>query len=127
MSVLKIDFNLIHRDSTTGNTASGDQCKIRNIREDSDIIGFTRLQIVITDGTVDQSIPLPGTTSDYLILLTDREVSIKINGSNDSQNIKPLINTAKSLAYFRRGDLTSLTISNSSGEDAYIDILIADK
>jgi hypothetical protein len=60
--------------------------------------------------------------ADSLVLIsTDVEVSIKINGSTDSQTLKP-ITGVKTPVFLYRGSISSILVSNSSGSDATLDV-----
>ena len=72
----------------------------------------------VADTTVDQSISLGGiTTCSQLFLLSDQVVSIKLNGSTTGISGKVFL--------FKDSAITSLSVSNSSGNVANIRTIMA--
>ena len=99
--------------------------KVKNIINDPYITGLTRQQLPIAAGTVDQAIVLPTATAEYLVVLTDQNISIKINGQPTAIVCKARIAGRKTLVFFNKGALTALTISNSGSAIANVDIVLA--
>ena len=120
---LLIDF-LAYEGQKTNDPQDAD--KIKNSLELSDVDEIHRLKETIADTTVDRSIALPDSTTDLLLLFTDREISIKINGGQ-AETYKPKSNGCKTAVLLMKGDLTSLEISNSSGADAKLDIIMVNE
>lgn len=117
---LIVDF-LMYEGSQTNNPQ--DAIKIKSTVEESDVSeGLRRLES-IADVTNDLAISLPDANSDYLMLFTDREISIKLNGSATALTLKPRANGSKTPVFLMRGDITALTVSNNSGAAANIDIV----
>jgi len=117
---LIVDF-LMYEGALTNNPE--DAIKIKSKVEESDVSeGLRRLE-AIPDATVDLAITLPDANSDYLLMFTDREISIKLNSSGDALTLKPRANGSKTPVFLLRGDITALTVSNSSGAAANVDIV----
>lgn len=117
---LIVDF-LMYEGTQTNNPE--DAIKVKSKVEESDVSeGLRRLES-IPDATVDLAITLPDANTDYLLMLVDREISIKLNGSGDAITLKPRANGSKTPVFLLRGDITALTISNSSGAAANIDLV----
>lgn len=117
--------DLLVHDNTNPTNDPADAIEIRKKVEESAVSEVTRnFPKKITDGTTDEAIELPDANTDYLLILTDQEVSVKLNGSSDAQVLKPKAAGVKTPALFIRGDITGLTVSNSSGQDANLDITL---
>lgn len=79
----------------------------------------TRDRITIATGVSDQAVGLGGCASaDMLCIITDQEVSIKLDGSSDAITIESV--------FISSGKHTAVTISNASGSTATVDILVLD-
>lgn len=121
---LKLDLNLLVYDSTEQSNDPADAIRLKKSVEESDVSEVTRLfPIKIDDGAVDQAVALPDATTDYLILLTDRQISVKLNGSATALVLKPKVAGKKTPVMLIRGDITSLTVSNASGAAANVDMV----
>lgn len=120
-----IDFLAFDNSQPTNDPA--DATKVRNRTTEDSIVGVKRCQISVPDSTVDQVIELPSANTEYLLILTDQEISIKLNGSGDSITLKPRAAGTKTAVYYSRGDVTALLLSNASGSAAKVDIVTADK
>lgn len=119
---LLIDFLAYSSDKPT-NDPSNDSTKAKLSVEESSFTELCRKQIDIADLTVDQTITLADANSDYLLIFTNQIITIKLNGSADAITIKPLIAGTKTFGMMLRGDVTGLTVSNSSGNTASIDVI----
>lgn len=101
-----------------------DAIRLKKRVEEKDASEVSRnFPVVIPDTTVDLVIPLPDPATDYLILLTDQEVSVKLNGSSDAQILKPLAAGKKTPVLMIRGTISGLTVSNASGAPAKLDVI----
>lgn len=79
----------------------------------------TRDRIAVATGVSDQVLNLGGCASaDILCIMTDEEVSIKLDGSSDAITIGSV--------FISSGGHTAATISNASGSTATVDILALD-
>jgi hypothetical protein len=103
-----------------------DATKVFNKTQETEIKGLVRYDYQIGDGTSDQAVVVPNPT-DYLVILSDREISIKLNGWTTSLTLKPRANGKKTWVYFTKGSVTGLSVSNSSGAIANVDIIVANK
>ena len=121
--MLRLVFDFLAGDDlSTNNPQSVDSLK--NIVED-DYSELCRKRIKIDDATIDQSIQLSDGTANYIIISTDREITIKLNGSSDSLTLTPRKSGVKSIVYFSKGSFTSLSVSNNSGAECNIDVISA--
>lgn len=126
MKNLDIVLSLLsYEGAATNDPANG--IKIKNKIQETEITDISLQQIKVADSTTDQAITLPAANSDYLIILADRDISIKLNGSADPVALKARANGTKTLMFYTRGLITSLSLSNSSGALVNVDILIANK
>lgn len=123
MSKLTIDTSLIASNDTQNSNNPKDVTKIQVLMNEGAFNCLNRQCLVITDSTSDQVITIPDANSEYLIIYTDQEVTIKVDGSNDIITLKPKTPGLKALCYLNRGDITSLTVSNSSGSSAKLDVV----
>lgn len=126
MSNLGIIIEILSYSGPASNDPS-DSCKIKNRTEDTNITDFSRIQTQIADGTTDQTISVPDSNFEYLAVFTDQEVSIKLNSGSESITLKPRAQGTKTFAFFNRGELSALEVSNSSGEIANLDIFMVNK
>jgi hypothetical protein len=114
-----IDF--ISYESTVSTNSPLDSTKIKLRISESSVSEVFRFQKSIEDGLDDVVIPLPSNNADYLLIFTDQEIEIKINGGA-AMTLVPA-STKKSLVFFNSGVVTSLTISNNSGSIANVDVV----
>jgi hypothetical protein len=120
---LLIDFLIFNNTLSTNDPA--DRIEVKEKVEESSLTATTRhFPIVIADSTTDQAIGLPDSPTDYLLILTDQEISIKINGSSDAMTLKPKIAGKRTPVFMFRGSLTGLSVSNSSGNSANLDVVL---
>ena len=122
MRPLRIILDFLSYDGTLTNDPA-DSNRIKNKIEEENISKDNRQQLIIPNLTVDQAITLPDASCDYLLLFVDREVSIKLNGSSDAIAVKPRANGKKSFAFYSKGTISSLSISNASGDACNVDII----
>jgi hypothetical protein len=122
MRPLRLILDFLSYDGTLTNDPA-DAIKIKNTIEESSVSEVSRQQLTLVDQTIDQEIILPSSSCDYLLILVDRQVNIKLNGGADELTLRPRANGKKTLAFSYRGEITSLAVTNSSGADAKIDIL----
>lgn len=126
MKNLDLIFNLLEYEGTPSNDPA-DVNKIYTKTSETQILSSSRQQIQIQLATVDQVVSLPDPNSDYLVILTDTQVSVKINGATLPTVLNPRALGTKTLCLFLSGPITSLTISNGSSTIANVDILILNK
>lgn len=119
---LTVDFLSYAASSATNDPADAISAKVK-VSEDS-VNKISRQQMIVADGTTDQAIALPDASSDYLLIFVDRQVSVKLNGSI-ALTLKPKTSGKKTPALVWRGIITSLSISNASGQSANIDVIAA--
>lgn len=123
MKQLRVIFDFLSYEGSTSNDPA-DSTRIKNKIEESSITEDSRQQLSIPDATSDLAVNLPDASCDYLMVFVDREVSIKINGISTAITLKPRANGKKSFAFYNKGTITALTISNASGEAANVDIIV---
>jgi hypothetical protein len=116
---------LLYEGAATNDPADAD--KIFNKINETAIVGSIRHQLQIATGVSNQAVALPNATCLYLIVLTDTPISINVNSSLTAEQLQPRAQGTKTFAYYLRGAITSLVVSNSSGATASVDILIANK
>jgi hypothetical protein len=122
MKPLRIILDFLSYEGTLTNNPQ-DAVAIKRKVEESNVSEVSRYQSSIDAATVDQVIALPDANSDYLLLFIDRPISIKLNGSSDSIDLKPKSNGLKTPVFMLRGDVTGLTISNAGTVAANIDLI----
>jgi hypothetical protein len=121
---LSLSVNVLSYNSASATNAPQDLEQINNTIQESAVGGFTRYNpLIVPTGTTDQAIQLPAALVNYLIIFCDQVISISINGG-PAITLRPL-GTVKSPVYLTRGDITSFTVSNSSGVSANLDIIVA--
>ena len=103
-----------------------DAISVKNSVREANVTEVARNQKQIPAATTDMVLNLADATSnDYLIILVDQQVSIKINGSATALTLNPKIAGTKTPAFMIRGPITSLTISNAGSNAANIDFVSA--
>ena len=123
MPTLRLAMDFLAFSDTAKTNDPKDQTKIQSVTEESTFKSLLRQKIVVVDSTVDQVIPVPEANSEYLLIHTDQEITIKLNGSSDARTLKPLKAGTKTLAYMERGDIDAILVSNASGNAANLDII----
>jgi hypothetical protein len=121
MSKVKLKIQLTGTENSKTNIVT-DGININQQTEESQVTEINRNFIkTIADAASDIEL-LDTVLADSLVLIsTDVEVSIKINGSTDSQTLKP-ITGVKTPVFLYRGSISSILVSNSSGSDATLDV-----
>lgn len=122
MKRLDILFNLLSYEGSQTNDPA-DAVKVKNRIEVSDISASQRVQVILPDATVDQVVTLPESPVDYLAILVDRQISVKLNGSPDTLTLIPKANGSKTLVFFQKGSVSSISISNASGAAVSVDLI----
>lgn len=90
----------------------------------SDISEEASGTIEVADATVDLSIPFAGvTTGKIMYLETDRELTVKLNGSSNAHKLSPTTGAKAKLMW--EGEFTNLKVSNASGGTAVFTYYIA--
>lgn len=90
---------------------------------EQDYSELCRKQIKVADATVDQSITLADASSEYLAIMCDQEITIKLNGSSDAMTLTPRLAGTKSIVFVMKGTITALTVSNASGSECNMDVI----
>lgn len=126
MKNLDIIFNLLSYEGSPTNDPS-DGNKIKNKISETAITSVTREQFQIADATVDEGITFPDDNPDYVVILCDQDISIKLNGWVTALTLKTKSPGKKTLMFFTKGPVSALTVSNSSGQVANIDVILANK
>lgn len=119
---LLIDF-IAYTGNSTDNNITSDSTSIKNLVTETSFSELSRIQNQIADGASDISINLADSNSEYILIFVDQNVSIKLNGSSDSINLNAKASGIKTFAFYTKGAVTSLTVSNSSGSTANIDVI----
>lgn len=126
MKNLDLIIDLLSYEGSATNDPA-DAIKVRNKIQETEITSISRQQIQVADSTVDLSISLPDANSDYLIILGDQDVSIKLNGWSTPLSLTTRASGKKTLLFYARGPITGLSVSNSSGGVANLDIVLVNK
>jgi len=116
---------LVYEGNQTNDPTDAD--KIKGKIQETEILEVIRNKLSLADATVDQVVALPENPSTYLVILVDRQVSIKINGISTAITLSPHANGKKTPAFYWRGSITALTVSNASGAAANVDIILMSK
>lgn len=118
---LKLDFLLYDSTMPTNDPADGE--RLKNRISDTSVSAASRQNpLSVATGASDQAISLPAATCNYLIVCVDQPVSVKVNGGS-AQALAPSTPGVKTFALFLRGTITSLSVSNSSGVTANLDVI----
>lgn len=91
--------------------------------QESSVSEASRLKKTVPNATTDMVLNLIDSSTDYLLMSVDQQVSIKVNGSATALTLKPQTAGARTPVFLIRGTITSLTISNSSGAIANVDFI----
>ena len=126
MKSLDILISFLSYDGSLTNDPS-DGNKIKNRIQDTNVTEVYRYQTTVDDSTTNQAVNLPDAATDYLLLFIDREITIKVNGSATALTLKPRSNGAKTFAYFQKGTISALTVSNASGAAVNLEIIGVNK
>lgn len=123
---LNVILDLLAYEGTATNDPE-DADKIKSSINESTLASFSRQKIQLPDAVNDQNVPLPDPSSSYLFIFTDRNVSIKLDGSSTAIALQTRANGKKTFAFFVKGPVTGLLVTNASGGTANLDILVAKK
>lgn len=115
-----IDF-LSYEGSPTNNPQ--DAFAVKRKVEESDVEEVFRTQKQIAPSTVDETVELPDDPTEYLLIFTDRQITIKLNGSSDEITLSPKSAGVKCPVLFQRGEISALSISNAGTDAANVDII----
>lgn len=126
MKNLDIILDILSYDGSQTNDPE-DAIKIKNRVKETDMTAVSRQYIQLPDSTVDSTITIPDANSDYLAILSNRDISIKLDGSSTAISLKTRAAGKRTLVFFAKGPITALTISNASGGVADVDVFIANK
>lgn len=123
---IKIDVNWLSYEADGSTNDPKDSEKLMLSVSETAASEVFRRKEQIANGVVDQDIELPSATStDYLMISTDQEITVKLNGSSDALTLTPKTAGKKAPVLFLRATITELSISNASGSVANVDILAA--
>ena len=126
MKNFDITLDLLAYEGATTNIPA-DAVRVKNRTQETEIVTLNRLQFTVADATTDLAIAIPGDNTLYTILLVDRQITIKLNGSTDAITLTPRANGTKTFAFYTRGSITALTVTNASGAAANLDAIVARK
>lgn len=121
---LDIQIKYLSYDSAAQSNDPADADKLQLRVQESSASQVFRLQASIADATVDQAVNLPASPTDYIVICSDQNISIKLNGSSNAQTLKVKAPGTKCFVFFERGSMTGLTISNASGSVANVDMIL---
>lgn len=119
---LLIDF-AAYTAALATNNPSDDATKVKLFNQEANYSDLSRQQILVANSTTDQAITLVKADCEYLMILVDQPITIKLNGSSTPLAVKPRTAGVKSLGLFIKGDTSTLTVSNSSGSAANLDVI----
>lgn len=121
---IKLDA-LLYNDSTATNNPSErlfDQ-EITETITSLDVVDA--LERDITNAASPVTINLPATTCTYLVIFTDREITINLNALG-SITLTPQTAGTRNFVFYHRGTISSLTVSNAdAANDANVTFLLA--
>lgn len=122
MKTLDLLLDLTCYDGPVTNVPTSSPRVKTNLR-DANIDAALQAQIMVPGSSIDQVIPLASTSSDYLIILCDQDLTAKINGGSQVLSLKPKGAGAKTLVLFLRGPITGLLLSNPGLVAANVDVV----
>lgn len=121
---MSLTMNILAYNGTSSSNDPADADKINTTVQETALTTFTRYNpLVVATGTSNQSVVIPSTAT-YLVIFTDQTISVGINGAANL-TLSPILAGTKTPVYLTRGSITALTISNSSGVSANVDIIAA--
>jgi hypothetical protein len=118
---LEVEFLAYDNSQPTNDPANA--IKVKKRVEESSVSDITRyFPMTVANSVVDQAVILPDPNTDYIILLTDQTISVKLNGSAAPLTLNPSTPGVVTPVLMIRGDVTALTVSNASGNPANLDL-----
>lgn len=120
---LDITLKYLSYDAKAQSNDPADADRLNLRLQDNGVNQVFRLQQSIASATVDQVVSLPDPNTSYLIISSDQSISIKLNSSSTPTPLNVPTAGVKTPLLMLRGDITALTISNSSGSAANVDII----
>lgn len=92
----------------------------RSISDTKDISAYSEQSIVVASGATDTAISLGNlTTISTLYLETDREISVKFNGTGNPAY------TVKDIIFLNTSGITSIYASNANAQDVNVKVFLA--
>lgn len=122
---LEVIVQFLSYDGSASNDPA-DAIKIKSRVQETAITDISRQQLQIADSVTNQTVAVPASNSEYLLIFTDRDISVVIN-AGDPITLKTRANGTKTPVLYLRGPISTLTVSNASGATANVDFVMANK
>lgn len=122
---MKITVDFLAYEGTPTNDPQ-DATAIKRKVEEANVNEVSRHQIILPVGTADKEIDMPTDGATYLMIFSDQEISIKINGGSEPIVMTPKTVGQKCPVLMIRSDIDSLLITNNASSDANIDMIAVD-
>jgi len=117
---LLVDFLTYEGTPPTNNPI--DETRSHRKVEEQDVSETSRVQRKILAAASNISIPLADSAVDYLVIYSDQQISINLNGDSTAMVLTPQLAGKMCPVFVMRGTITSLAVSNALAVDANIDV-----
>ena len=127
MSTKRIDITLdvLTQESTEFTNDPADCIKVIRRIEQDNVKEITRLVMQVLGGGTVETVPLPDAFAHYVIIYSDRTLSLTINGADTPFNLIPKVEGTKAPVFYAKGSFIELIVQNSGTETANVDIILA--
>jgi hypothetical protein len=122
--MLDVLFTLSQYEGQSFQNNPEDAILFKNKIQHTSVSNSSRVQQAVANGASNQAITLVNNTADYTAIATDQTVTIKVNGSATAMTLTPRAAGTKTFAFYVKGQITALTVSNASGSTANLDIVL---
>jgi len=126
MSEKRIDvvLDVLTQESTEFTNDPVDANKIVRRISQTGVKEITRLQMQVLGGSTVETVPLPDSETHYVIIYSDRQVKVQINGSDTPFSVIPVTSGKKSPVFFSKGLFTEVTVQNDETDTANLDVIL---
>ena len=121
--LLNLEVDILAYNSTSISNDPSDALKISNTNVNGkSITDVSRLIMPLTAGGSLQSIALPNSPTNYIVIFSDQQVSIQLNGAGPTLVLMPPLAGSKAPLFMYLGPVTGLSIQASGTNNANVDI-----
>lgn len=120
-----LTLDLLSYDAAVESNDPADADKIKKTISENISIMSRSNPVSVLPAAVDQIVPLASGACNYLVIFTDQTITIKLNSDPNPLTLTPVVAGKKTPVFFQRGNITSLTISNSGATAANVDVISA--
>jgi len=119
-----VTLDVLTQESASFTNDPADANKIIGRIEQDNLKEITRLQMVVEPSSTVETVPLPDSCAQYIVIHTDQTVSVIINGSDTPFDLIPKVAGTKAPVLYLKGQFTQLCLQNLGSVDANVDVIL---